>query len=571
MHLRTVPARLPPKNVVEQLKWVQDENGELRRKQKWRVTTDDTIAPAGTPSRNEGIQSGDLSNVALPRLAEFAEAVAIMRSLTAGMGIAGGETALRRVTLWALDLSNAYRELAAARSEWWLQCFVWHDGVRLDKRCVFGTAHLVDLFERVTSFVLEVAKHRIREYDAQHPYSADRQAWMRWRAAHGLGRECLYADIYLDDGYGVSCDDGSPGDGERSKAHLAIVAATFRAAGWDIAVDKVQRGPSIELLGQVVSTVGHGGVAVKELRRRGLLIDIQEQLRPERADGSVPRAAVEKLVGRLGYIAQGVAEGKAYLQPLFRLEKVTFWKKVKQQMNAAGTARRKVRVKPRYVQVGGRSEAQAEYRAALQWWAAVLEVPVSVPLAPRVRFPDIGEPGCAFVFTDAAREEGTGFGGFTFVQVGGAEAPAAFLCMYERWAEGVRQDLQSNRVSMPAGEAFGAAALIDAVLTELESVSHLICFTDSDATARGLTSGGSGTPQINVVLRWLFERHRRVQFLGVHIPGTLNETSDRLSRGREAEVLADVTRAAARVTRLRPHADAFALLEHVRIAEQRDD
>ncbi|KAL1508057.1 hypothetical protein AB1Y20_007653 [Prymnesium parvum] len=52
-HLRTVPARLPPKNVVEQLKWAVDANGAQYRKHKWRVTTDDSIAPAGMPVQEQ--------------------------------------------------------------------------------------------------------------------------------------------------------------------------------------------------------------------------------------------------------------------------------------------------------------------------------------------------------------------------------------------------------------------------------------------------------------------------------------------------------------------------------------
>ena len=41
----TVPARLVPKNVVEQLKWRINDEDELVRKRKHRVTTDDSIEP----------------------------------------------------------------------------------------------------------------------------------------------------------------------------------------------------------------------------------------------------------------------------------------------------------------------------------------------------------------------------------------------------------------------------------------------------------------------------------------------------------------------------------------------
>ncbi|KAL1522763.1 hypothetical protein AB1Y20_017735 [Prymnesium parvum] len=93
----------------------------------------------------------------------------------------------------------------------------------------------------------------------------------------------------------------------------------------------------------------------------------------------VDRSAVERLVGRLGHIAQIVAEGNAQMQPLFRLQNATF-------------------------------------RHALAWWTRVLSSHVTVPLAPRLVFPEASESGCVFVFTDAAREMGTGHGGFTCVR-----------------------------------------------------------------------------------------------------------------------------------------------------------
>ena len=76
------------------------------------------------------------------------------------------------------------------RAERWQQQFVWWDGARMDLRCVFGSAHMPGFFQRVSSFVLAVAAHRIRQYDAQHPYSEARQAWSATLLARRLGR-CL--------------------------------------------------------------------------------------------------------------------------------------------------------------------------------------------------------------------------------------------------------------------------------------------------------------------------------------------------------------------------------------------
>lgn len=64
---------------------------------------------------------------------------------------------------------------------------MWDDGVRLDRRALFGSAHLVQLFQRVSTFVLAVAKVKIGEYDAQHPYEGARAAWRQGReSAFGL-------------------------------------------------------------------------------------------------------------------------------------------------------------------------------------------------------------------------------------------------------------------------------------------------------------------------------------------------------------------------------------------------
>lgn len=54
--------------------------GRVVRVQKWRVTTDDSIAAAGADSRNEAIDRDDLGNVSLPTMQQLARAVAIVRA-----------------------------------------------------------------------------------------------------------------------------------------------------------------------------------------------------------------------------------------------------------------------------------------------------------------------------------------------------------------------------------------------------------------------------------------------------------------------------------------------------------
>lgn len=62
----TVPVRAVPRNVIRQLKYKLVE-GTLKQVEKWRVTTDDSIAEGVSDiSRNAGIASEDLGNVDLP-------------------------------------------------------------------------------------------------------------------------------------------------------------------------------------------------------------------------------------------------------------------------------------------------------------------------------------------------------------------------------------------------------------------------------------------------------------------------------------------------------------------------
>ena len=163
-HLVTVPSRLVPKNVVARKQWTL-VLGELISVTKWRVTTDDSIESVAGDirSRNTAMDRGTWGDMGLPAPQTLGEAVAIMRSTAAAMGIRASAVVLEQIALWALDLSDAYREIEVNRSEWWQQGFVWYNGVRLDRRCVFGSAHMPGLFQRVSTFVLAVAAYRVKQ------------------------------------------------------------------------------------------------------------------------------------------------------------------------------------------------------------------------------------------------------------------------------------------------------------------------------------------------------------------------------------------------------------------------
>ena len=260
-----------------------------------------------------------------------------------------------------------------------------------------------------------------------------------------------------------------------------------------------------------------------EAKRRGMREDIAAQQQPRRADGSVERGDVETLVGRASHIAQAAGEANAFLAPMYVMQEAK--RKVK---TAQGQT---IRVKPRRLAVRGEHATQREYQRSLAWWDAALAAGISAPLAPRLIFPDIGEEGCGFMFTDAARGKGTGHGAFSFIRSAtDASVPPICLHLERQWDDLVHRALVENRFSMPAGECFGAVIFADALTSATPGLSHMIVFTDSVATAQALTTGSSGAPQINYLVQWLQQRHPTVQWLGIHQPGKRNCAADGLSR-----------------------------------------
>lgn len=63
------------------------------------------------------IDEESLGNVGLPAITKLAEAAAIVKATAETTGVPLSGRGAERVALWALDLTNAYRDLAAARHE----------------------------------------------------------------------------------------------------------------------------------------------------------------------------------------------------------------------------------------------------------------------------------------------------------------------------------------------------------------------------------------------------------------------------------------------------------------------
>ena len=581
-HLRVVPSIMVPKNCVERRVWRIDAAGELVRKVKWRVSTDDSISINGETSRNEGMDPTLWEKPGLPSPRTLAEMVAITKSCASSMRLSATRLELEQIALWAFDLSHAYRELAIQKAERGQQCFIWWDGVRLDLRCEFGSAHMVDYFQRVTSFVLAVGRYRIQEYERQHPFSKDREAWLKWRKDEcGIEQGCGQSVIYLDDGLGltvlgpgeqiegttdfaaapVRAGLGMQPDGSiklscyvnqsRAQIDLAIMRATFQEAGWGIAVDKVQLGLKLEQLGMLLSSEGDGMLTVPEPKRQGMLIEIDEQRQPSSNDNAVSSEEVDGLVGRCLHIAMAAPEANAFLQPMYAM---------KEAMRVVGTRAdgSKVRVRPSRIAVQGERPKQQAYQGSLNWWHQALSDGISTPLAPRLSFPELGEEGSAFMFSDAAREDGTGYGAFSFVETASGELIFPFID--QRWPLDIIELLQLNKLSMPAGEGLGVVIFADALIDGLPGLTHLTIFTDSTPVQEAIQSSSSGSPQLNFIVNWLFQRHPDVQFMAIHQPGVRNSAADGLSRSASQTVLSDAIAAGANPLRLPLHEHATDLM-----------
>lgn len=336
---------------------------------------------------------------------------------------------------------------------------------------------------------------------------------------------------------------------------MGLTEVTFKEAGWSAAPDKMQLGEEIELLGHSIDTKGVGKIHAQEAKRRGIRADISKQL--SSPNGDVTRDEVEELTGRCSFLAQVVSEGNAHLQPMYRIKNQSWnvYDRIAQKTTA---------VRPRWLSINGNGHTQVAYRQALAWWDVALRDDTSTPLAPRTTFPRPGDAGCAYQFTDAAREAGTGFSGHATVTIDG---DPVFLWYEERWAPEVLTALQRNDMSMPAGECVAAVVFADALLSALHGATHLLVLTDSDATAKAFTTGGSGAPQLNCAIMWLIARHPLVQFLGLHQPGKRNGAADGLSRQRADgdRVLAEAAAAGLQTVRVRVNRAAVdALIADVR-------
>lgn len=423
---------------------------------------------------------------------------------------------------------------------------------------------------------------------------------MALRKASGLSHSCSFADIYIDDSFGLTClspDEPLLGSSKgpnnvdmlltirkgghvsvmlrlnvsRAQMHMEIACDTFNEAGWDTAEDKKQLGFHLDLLGFSISSANEGCIHVPEAKRLGMLSDLEKLMHPSSNDGSVEREQIETLVGRVSHLAMVASEGNAYLKPMFAMANA-------RRQGTRKSARRdnvwsfgKCLYKPRRLHIKGRTKAQSSFQMCLRWWKAAFEIGFSVPLAHKRSFPLPGEPGCAFIFTDAAREAGSGYGGFSIISVLDDSHNIHHLMPFlsEVWDPDVCERLQRDDISMAAGEAFGAIALMDAMCDSLPDLSHMVIFSDSMATVQLINSNNSSSPQMDFIFRWFVERRPSLFMMALHISGMFNSTSDAFSRGNGDHFLAEASAAGCTPRRLQPAHECCSMLHDVIFQDQR--
>ena len=500
-----LPCRVIPRNIALQRKWTISQEGEPLLKIKKRLTTDDSWSSLGSvTARNSGIAREDWPQVCLPTARDFGVASAILAVVAdeAGIPLKG----------YARDLKAAYRAWGVQTFTLWLQCFVWDGGICIDKRLEFGTASAVQCFERLASLLIAYARQRQREWDALHPpESPVLQAWLRSRS----DAELSYAHIYIDDSNGVTIDDHHPGWPQgRAAAHFDIVGEVFNLAGFAVPKEKDQLGSEILTLGfRVNLRKGERKIDYPPEKAIPLRKLISRMLNAKR----VPRASVEELVGRLGHLTTVVVEGRIYLNPCY----------------AMVYARRASGELPLNIFVGGDSKTASSFRESLRWFDAVLAEGVAAPLAPKLRFPEPGEEGCAFMFTDASREWGVG--AWTIVPA----ATPTLLLMAAPYPEDLRSAAKQKEAPGLSTGALEAAALqigSDTFRRRL-SFSAILAFTDSEAVRGAVNAGTSPSEPMRIVLAAFFKA--RLQALAVRVGTEENRWADLASRGSSSVVQAE--------------------------------
>ena len=567
------PTNAMPRDLVWKDKYGTDSEGGLTVTPSPRPTFDPS---SGTNSLNGGIPPEERT-MQLPHLRSSAEAAAI------------GDTAAARVqarqAFYAADIKSAFPHLVLQRLEWPLHCYIWlirtiaggwRIQVRYFMRVTFGAAYAPQRFGRAMGPIDQAGLAAIARYEDQYPYEPGIQAWidqrvrlqLAGRLPHGIEQQRpRHFQRFVDDLQGsapgsvthlpaelahisvgaplTAAFGGTPAhDSSCAAVHLRIHIANWIKHGVTPAHDKTMCGDQMPTLGARVSITNWRidippvRVAVISQQISGLQQAIADRPPADKQVAKVDPFELERLTGRLGYVAQSEPDLLGTLQPGYAIP-ATARRLLANHRYLPGSRAAKPTIS---VHMGRRLGHHLAHM--LQFGAEVVQRNRGVPLASAAAFPPITQPDVLTQATDASFQAGRstcesaddGVGGYAFSPL----HPGTVFLISEGWPPRVRQALlneartraekaahpRADSFSMPAAELFGTLAMAE-VLTGVVDYLYVAAIGDCDPVEGGVAKGSSSRPQLNRMLNRMRERTRH--WLPVSVPRDLNFDADLLS------------------------------------------
>ena len=499
------PVRACPYGVVDE--------SERAGKPKWRLTNDLSWPPpfvmrdgdGYVTSLNASMQRGAWPKGSLVRVAEVAEAAAVMR------------VAQAPVKLWTFDCEAFYKAMGRQNAQLWKVAMMREDACQVDSRCCFGSAADAAKCARVSNFIAHHIRVAIEGVDAQFPPRDSRVLeWIdaRRRAALAAGAEAAsycalgVSGVYVDDALGVSFDDALLGaDGQpvmrggvqltRAPAHFEAALRAVQRFGFKSAPSK-EHPPALRavMLG-VELDVSEGWMRLEPRKRSLYLRRVREAL----GQRTVKRKLFLKLLGRLQFAAVCYPRGR-------------------QWMNAAWRAAR-----ARYRLDGDKVAMTKSVVRDLRRWEVALEdtAPPTVPLAAVAKARPMGEDGVGAMYADASGQQGW----------------AAWTCVGTEvvLVEGEWTDAERVGLDISVKELHASTAGLVTLVPEMRA-SDVHNYTDSMVALGVMRSAVSTAPRLQALtaarIDWMLQAG--VVEAAERIGSKSNLWADLASRDASAEV-----------------------------------
>ena len=582
-----VPCRLIPRNVVSQTKWkvTLDKDGrpvldaetglpEVKEVPKFRATSDESWGPLDGDSPNDDCLDGDVAT-ALPAIRLLAEAVAILSSC----GI--------DIEIITVDFSDAYRHCPVQRADWWEQCFMWHGGVVIEMRGVFGARWMPNRFQRLSRMALRVVQHEQRRFDRKHPIPSV-EGDGGWIKRSHRDQERAFWMVYIDDTSGAGpsdpvpapllCDiaDAVPGgpaspkdvnileDGPKKIGATPAVGCpagsetVSRACAWakmavfsyiwlglPVSMSKTAVADKSEVLGAILGA-RDATIRPSAAKAFGICRDMDLLSNWQRSNRSSADEVFETMLGRLISLAVAVPDTRNALADLFRVKRI--------RTLAVEAARGDGRPPPRWhtSMAGSMGEAMARaaafYRHALRECGRHASMPGAHPRA--FRSPD--PRSCILFCTDASGVMGEGYGGWLIVDTHLAKWMAGPETADRRtsepvytgdWGGGVRtvavliadvwpsyaQVAGKLLISSNTAEAL-ARLSVACYLQGAPNVSHYIAGGDSRVVMGAASKGRSRASALDLIVSEDARRLQSMHGMSFHLLRHLNQRADDLSK-----------------------------------------